>query len=69
MPKRPKTGAAGTAAIRTAEMLIARHGKKALTFARDQMERLAAAGALDSAADWRAVVWAIEDLERRPPEG
>lgn len=69
MSKHEKIGAAGTGAIRTAELLIERHGAAALDFARTQMRHLAKKGAAEAAADWRAVVDEIEKLTRPTGKG
>lgn len=63
MPTLKPPGTVAMTALRTAEMLIERHGAKALAFAEEQVRRLAQAGAAESAVDWRAVVEAIKELE------
>ena len=49
--------------IRTAEMLIERHGDEALKFAEAQAERLERAGSESSAVDWRDVIAAIRRIQ------
>jgi hypothetical protein len=65
MAKHPKTGAVGGTAVRTAELLIERHGAGARDFVRQHLTRLEAAGTADSAADWAEVLRAIDELTRR----
>lgn len=62
MAKPSKIGAVARTAVRTAEILIERHGTGALDFARQQMARSREAGATDSAADWAEVVRAVVEL-------
>jgi|RhiMethySRZTD1v2_1073278.scaffolds.fasta_scaffold2203435_1 hypothetical protein len=49
--------------IRTAELLIERHGDEALKFAEVQAERLERAGSESSAVDWRDVIAAIKKIQ------
>jgi hypothetical protein len=62
MPERSNPGTVAATALRTAQILIERHGEGALAFAKAQAQQLARSGADASAADWRAVVAAIESL-------
>ena len=48
--------------LRTAKMLIERHGGGALAFAETQAERLTKDGSAASAEEWRAVAAAIREL-------
>ena len=48
--------------LRTAEMLIERHGSEALAFAEAQAARLLAEGKKTSPVDWQAVVAVIRHL-------
>ena len=48
--------------IRTAELLIERHGDEALKFAEAQLTRLAREGSEASSVDWQSVILAITHL-------
>ncbi len=55
MPNSKKSPDVNVKTIRTASLLIERHGMDALAFAEAQAERLATEGHIGSAAEWRAV--------------
>jgi len=66
MPDRRPPGAVAMTAVRTAQMLIERHGADALAFAEAQIERLSRKEAPESVVDWRTVVEAIKELQAAP---
>jgi hypothetical protein len=53
--------------IRTAELLIERHGDEALKFAEAQVARLAREGSDASSVDWNGVILAIKYLLQEKP--
>lgn len=59
-PKSPPTVSITT--IRTAELLIERHGDAALSFAETQVQQAARMGGGETLVDWESIVLAIKGI-------
>ncbi len=62
MPNSKKSPDVNVKTIRTASLLIQRHGMAALAFAEAQAGRLTTEGHSSSAAEWRAVAAAVRHV-------